>query len=72
MKNLFLSILGILLFSCSKDDNHCEDQKKAIANHYALQIQQVRDNPSPGWGIDYRKISILEQERDKKIMNACQ
>jgi hypothetical protein len=71
MKKLFLPILAIVLFSCSKDDNNCDSEKKSITDKYALQIQQVRDNPIPGWGIDYRKIAILEKERDDKIANAC-
>lgn len=71
MKKLFLPILATILFSCSNDDNNnCDAEKQTITEKYEKQIQYVRDHPSPT-GIDYRQITLLQQERDNKIANAC-
>lgn len=70
MKKLLLPVLATILFSCSKDENNCESEKQAIRDKYQTQIQYVIDHPFAGV-IDYRKITILEQERDSRIENAC-
>jgi len=70
MKKLFLPILATILFSCSNDNNNCDAEKQAITEKYEKQIQYVRDHPGPT-GIDYRQITLLQQERDNKIANAC-
>jgi hypothetical protein len=72
MKKLFSTlILASLLISCSNDnDDSCQSNKDAINLKYDIQIQYVRDHPGPT-GIDYRQITLLQQERDNKIANAC-
>jgi hypothetical protein len=68
MKNLLLFILLFIALSCSNDN--CDAEIKSINNYYDAQIQQVLDNPTVS-GIDYRFISLLEQERQSKLDNAC-
>lgn len=72
MKKLFSTlILGLLLISCSNDnDDSCQSNKDAINEKYDTQIQYVRDHPGPT-GIDYRQISLLNEERSKKLDSAC-
>jgi hypothetical protein len=70
MKKIFLPILAAILFSCSNDNGNCDAEKQTITEKYEKQIQYVKDHPGPT-GIDYRQISLLQQERDNKIANAC-
>lgn len=72
MKKLFPTlILASLLISCSNDDdNNCQENKDAINLKYDTQIQYVRDHPGLT-GIDYRQISLLNEERSKKLDSAC-
>jgi nitrous oxide reductase accessory protein NosL len=71
MKNLLSTlILATFLISCSKDENNCDAEKQQIRDHFDTQIQYVKDHPGPS-GIDYRQITLLQQERDNKIANAC-
>jgi hypothetical protein len=68
-KSIFTLLLLATLVSCSKDD--CIGNYDEIYNHYQQQIEHVIANPIPGWGVDYRKINLLKQERDGKLANAC-
>jgi hypothetical protein len=71
MKTLFTTLFLVsLLISCTKDDNNCQSNKDAINTKYDKQIQYVKDHPEPT-GINYRQITLLHQERDKNIANAC-
>jgi hypothetical protein len=68
--SIFIALL-ILLFSCSKPENgDCLVEKQKIIKYYAVQIQYVNDHPGPD-GVDYRQIALLQQERDRKIYEAC-
>jgi len=71
-KALLILVFALSLLSCSNDDdnNSCQTNKDAINQKYDKQVQQVKDNPGPG-GIDYRQIGLLEQERSKKLSEAC-
>jgi hypothetical protein len=68
MKNIFYLFICVLLLSCSSKD--CSEETKSINDYYDQQIQKVNDNPGPT-GPDYRQIQLLEDERDKKLSNAC-
>ncbi len=68
MKTIFLSFIAIILFSCSKDD--CASIINEINNYYDAQIQLVINNPVLG-EIDYRKIGILNKDRERKLQTAC-
>lgn len=72
MKKLFFIFFSIMLLSssCSKDDD-CTGNYNEINQSYQIQIDYIKNNPEPGWGVDYRKIGILENERNKKLANAC-
>lgn len=70
-KALLLIALGLCLLSCSNDDgNNCQAQRDEINTYYDKQIEYVTNNPGPG-GIDYAQISLLNQERDRKLSEAC-
>jgi hypothetical protein len=71
-KSLLLISLGATLLSCSNDDSpgNCQAEKDKINQYYDNQVQQVRDNPSSS-GINYRQIGLLNEERNKKLSNAC-
>ena len=69
MNKIFLLLVAISILGCSKDDN-CEGDKATINLKYDNLVQYVKDNPGPG-GIDYSQISLLNQERDLKLEQAC-
>ena len=67
---LLLTILSLL--SCSKDNSaNCESKRQEIIGYYNNQIEQIKNNTTQVYGIDYRTIAILMTERDKKLENAC-
>tara|TARA_R110002126_G_scaffold42182_1_gene122122 strand:- start:786 stop:962 length:177 start_codon:yes stop_codon:yes gene_type:complete len=55
-------------FGCSS--NNCSEEKKSINDYYDQQVQHVKDNAGPT-GPDYRQIGLLEDEREKKLNQAC-
>ena len=57
------------LTSCSKTEN-CTGNYNEINQSYQTQIDYEINNPFGGV-IDNRKITILKQERDKKLSTAC-
>lgn len=67
---IMISLFSFFLFSCSGEN--CSEEKESINKYYDSQVQQVKNNgkDSP-MGIDYRQISLLEAERDKKLNEAC-
>lgn len=70
MKKIIFLFIAISIFGCSSNDDDCQENKDAINLKYDTQVQYVRDNPGPG-GVDYRQISLLEVERNKKLSEAC-
>lgn len=69
MKKIILLLIAFSIFGCSQDDD-CEGDKAAINLKYDNLIKYVKENPGPG-GIDYSQISLLNQERDMKLEQAC-
>jgi hypothetical protein len=69
MKKIFYLIFSLFILSCSKDDD-CQEKINEINAYYDQQVQYVMDNPDP-WGVNYNQISLLNQERNKKLQNAC-
>ena len=69
MKKVAFILIATLVLSCSKSDN-CSGNYNDISQNYQTQIDYQINNPAGGI-IDYRKIDILKQERDKKLANAC-
>lgn len=69
MKKLIYLLAITVLLSCSKDDD-CQEAKDSINAYYDTQVQFFIDNPNPD-GIDYRKIGFLNEERNRKLANAC-
>jgi hypothetical protein len=70
MKKLVLLAVLALSVSCSNDDDNCDQKASEINAYYDQQVQYVMDNPDP-WGVNYNQISLLNQERNKKLQNAC-
>ena len=72
MKKLLLPLILVALsISCSNDDSdNCQSNKDAINAKYDKQVQQVKDNPDPS-GINYKQIGLLNDERNKKLSEAC-
>ena len=68
MKKIIYLCVAISVFGCSSDN--CSEEKQSINEYYENQIQQVKDNPVGGQ-INYRQIQLLEEERDKKLNEAC-
>lgn len=65
-------VIAALLFGCSSDDGsgNCQAERDEINQYYDNQVEYVMNNPGPG-GIDYQQISLLNQERDRKLSEAC-
>jgi hypothetical protein len=71
MKKLLLTLFIITsLTSCSNDEDNCQENRDAINLKYDAQIQYVKDHPG-STGIDYRQITLLNEERSKKLDSAC-
>jgi hypothetical protein len=63
--------LATLLFACSNDDgDDCQAKKDQINQQFDAQVEYVMNHPGPS-GIDYNQISLLEQERSRKLSQAC-
>lgn len=71
MKKIMLLFIASLIFGCSSDDN-CQENEDAINLKYDTQIQYVKDNPNATYGIDYRQIGLLNEERNRKLADACE
>ncbi len=64
-------LLATMMFACSNDDgDDCQAKKDQINQHFDAQVEYVMNNPEPG-GVDYNQISLLEQERSRKLSEAC-
>lgn len=70
MKNLLSVLIVSLCFLSCSNDNDCSGNRAEINQYFDQQIQYVENNPS-NYGIDYSQISLLNQERNKKLENAC-
>lgn len=70
MNKITFALLIIFLAGCSSDNNDCQANKDAINKKYDDQIQYVKDHPGSD-GIDYRQITLLNEERNKKLETAC-
>ncbi len=68
MKKIIFILAISTLLSCSS--NNCSEEQQSINDYYDKQIQYVKNNPFAGQ-IDYRQIGLLEDERDKKLSEAC-
>ena len=68
-KKIILLLFTILFISCSKDDD-CKAEKAKITEFYDHQIQLCYESDSP-LGIDYRKIGLLRDEKERKLAEAC-
>lgn len=75
MKKIILtSIIAFSILSCSKSDSDCDSKRAEINVYYDKQIKYAKDNPEgPNgiYGVNYRKIGLLEQERQKKLSESC-
>jgi hypothetical protein len=70
-KTILILALILCLFSCSNDDgNNCQAERDEINQYYDQQIEYVMNHPGPN-GIDYRQIEILNQERQRRLDQAC-
>ncbi len=64
-------LISAALFSCSNDDgNNCQQRQDEINNYYDQHIEYVMNNPGPN-GVDYEQIALLNQERYRKLSEAC-
>ena len=68
MKKFILLSAALAIVSCS--NNNCSEEKQSINDYYDKQIQYVKNNAGPT-GPDYRQIGLLEDEREKKLDQAC-
>lgn len=68
MKKIILLLVASTILSCS--NNNCSEEKQSINDYYDQQVQKAKDNAGPT-GPDYRQIGYLEEERDKKLAQAC-
>lgn len=68
MKALKIVALCLLMMSCSDDDKNCSGNKSEINKEYDRQVQWVMENTNP---IDNRQIALINEERAKKLQNAC-
>jgi len=67
MKQIALFIAFITLFSCSNEETDCTAAKNEITARFETQLEaETKHHP-----VDYDKISLLIQERDNLIDNAC-
>lgn len=69
MKKITIAIAIAAFIGCSSNNN-CDAEKDAINKKYDEQIKYVKDNPGPN-GVDTRQISLLNEERNKKLNEAC-
>jgi len=74
MKKLFIMILALGALSCSTDDatpleDNCAAARAEINATYDAQITWVRDNTAPD---DEAQIALLNQEREARLLEACQ
>jgi len=69
MKKFYLVLLVTIIVGCSSN-NDCKSEKEAINKKYDEQVQYVKDHPDPD-GINYRQIELLNNERNKKLAEAC-
>lgn len=68
MKKTILLFTAFMVFGCS--NNNCSEEKQSINEYYDKQIQYIKNNAGPT-GPDYRQIGLLEDEREKKLNQAC-
>ena len=67
MKQITLFIALITLLSCSNEETDCTSAKNEITARFQTQLEAERKQHP----VDYDKISLLIQERDNLIDNAC-
>lgn len=70
MMKIIFGLIGLIIFGFSSGDN-CQESKDAINLKYDTQVQFVKDHPNATYGIDYRQIGLLNEERTKKLAAAC-
>lgn len=69
IKILLLAAIVTIIIGCSAEED-CGAKKQQIRDHYENQIQSVKDNPTPN-GVDWAQITLIQQERDRKLAEAC-
>jgi len=67
MKRITLFIAILTLLSCSNEETDCTAAKNEITARFETQLEDERKHHP----VDYDKISLLIQERDNLIDNAC-
>jgi len=67
MKRITLFISVLTLLSCSNEETYCIAAKNEITARFDIQLEAERKQHP----VDYTKISLIIQERDNLIHNAC-
>lgn len=68
MKTIKLLTVLLIMASCSSDDESCAEKKAEMNAKYDKQIEWVKENSNP---IDYRKIRLLNEERQDRVSKLC-